>query len=188
MPPSRIEVRRPSLEDVFVSIVEGGAALAADDTSRLRAALRTAAEGVRWAMKKIFYVASREFTSTVMTKGFILGMLITPLILGLVVVVFPRMIDRKPPRIEGQIAVIDPTGQVSDGIRDYLRPDQFAERAGREKRKVTEAMPQALKAAAASPEAQAAMKRSLDAAVGDAPRLDVVVLDPSVGLEDARLS
>jgi ABC-2 type transport system ATP-binding protein len=45
MPPSRIEVRRPSLEDVFVSIVEGGAALAADDTSRLRAALRDGSGG-----------------------------------------------------------------------------------------------------------------------------------------------
>jgi len=40
MPPSRIEVRRPTLEDVFISIVSGGAALAGDDHTRLRAALR----------------------------------------------------------------------------------------------------------------------------------------------------
>jgi ABC-2 type transport system ATP-binding protein len=38
--PSRIEVRRPTLEDVFISIVSGGAALAADDSTRLRTALR----------------------------------------------------------------------------------------------------------------------------------------------------
>ncbi len=38
--PSRVEIRRPTLEDVFVSIVSGGAAAAADDDARLRAALR----------------------------------------------------------------------------------------------------------------------------------------------------
>jgi ABC-2 type transport system ATP-binding protein len=41
--PSRLEVRRPTLEDVFVSIVSGGAAPAADDDARLRAALRNGA-------------------------------------------------------------------------------------------------------------------------------------------------
>jgi ABC-2 type transport system ATP-binding protein len=40
--PARIEVRRPTLEDVFISIVEGGASQAGDDTARLRATLRDA--------------------------------------------------------------------------------------------------------------------------------------------------
>jgi ABC-2 type transport system ATP-binding protein len=38
--PSRVEIRRPTLEDVFVSIVRGDAAAATDDDARLRAALR----------------------------------------------------------------------------------------------------------------------------------------------------
>ncbi|RPJ64588.1 MAG: DUF4162 domain-containing protein, partial [Acidobacteria bacterium] len=38
LPPSRIEVRRPTLEDVFIQIVTEGAA--SDDLSKLRAALR----------------------------------------------------------------------------------------------------------------------------------------------------
>ena len=37
--PSRIEVRRPTLEDVFVSIVAGGAIAVGDNADRLRAAL-----------------------------------------------------------------------------------------------------------------------------------------------------
>jgi ABC-2 type transport system ATP-binding protein len=45
--PARVEVRRPTLEDVFVSIVSGGAAAATDDDSRLRAALRDGAQEVR---------------------------------------------------------------------------------------------------------------------------------------------
>jgi ABC-2 type transport system ATP-binding protein len=38
--PSRIEVRRPSLEDVFVAIVDGTSPVAAEERSRLRASLR----------------------------------------------------------------------------------------------------------------------------------------------------
>jgi ABC-type uncharacterized transport system ATPase subunit len=44
---SRIEIRRPTLEDVFVSIVTGGASAAADDDARLRAALRDGGSEVR---------------------------------------------------------------------------------------------------------------------------------------------
>ena len=33
-------------------------------------------------MKKILYVAGREFMATVMTKGFVFGMLVTPAIIA----------------------------------------------------------------------------------------------------------
>jgi ABC-2 type transport system ATP-binding protein len=45
--PSRVEIRRPTLEDVFVSIVTGGASAAVDDDARLRAALRDGGQEVR---------------------------------------------------------------------------------------------------------------------------------------------
>ena len=45
--PSRVEIRRPTLEDVFVSIVTGGASAALDDDARLRAALRDGGQEVR---------------------------------------------------------------------------------------------------------------------------------------------
>jgi ABC-2 type transport system ATP-binding protein len=45
--PSRVEIRRPTLEDVFVSIVTGDASAAADDDARLRAALRDGGQEVR---------------------------------------------------------------------------------------------------------------------------------------------
>jgi ABC-2 type transport system ATP-binding protein len=43
--PARIEMRRPTLEDVFVSIVTGTTATSDDDGGRLRAGLRDHAEG-----------------------------------------------------------------------------------------------------------------------------------------------
>ncbi len=77
LPPARVEVRRPTLEDVFVSIVDGGAC---GRGRRRRAAAGGAARrrpgGA--AMKKILHVAVREFVATVTTKGFIFGILITP--------------------------------------------------------------------------------------------------------------
>jgi ABC-2 type transport system ATP-binding protein len=45
--PSRVEVRRPTLEDVFVSIVAGDASTAVNDDARLRAALRDGGQEVR---------------------------------------------------------------------------------------------------------------------------------------------
>jgi ABC-2 type transport system ATP-binding protein len=38
--PMRIEVRRPTLEDIFIAIVEGSAPMAGDESARLRALLR----------------------------------------------------------------------------------------------------------------------------------------------------
>jgi ABC-2 type transport system permease protein len=137
-------------------------------------------------MKKIFYVACREFKSTVMTKSFIFGMLITPVMISLVAVVFPRMINRTPPRLEGQLAIVDPTGQVADGFREYMKPDRFAERAREAKRRATEAMPKKLTGVVSSPEAQKAMQQSFDAALMVAPRLEIVSVDPSSDVEGAK--
>ncbi len=43
--PMRIEVRRPTLEDIFIAIVEGSASVAGDESARLRALLRENGHG-----------------------------------------------------------------------------------------------------------------------------------------------
>ena len=186
--PMRIEVRRPTLEDIFVAIVEGSAPAAGDERTRLRASLREnghAAGGE--AMKKILHIAYREFAATVMTKGFIIGMLITPVMIGIVVLVFPRMMNRTPPKVVGEIAVMDPTGQVTEGLRAYLRPERFVERREASSRQAAEATPEAVKkVVASSPAGQEAMQRQIAAAFGEVPQLDVVALDPGTDLEQAK--
>lgn len=139
-------------------------------------------------MKKILYVAKRDFIATVMTKGFIIGMLVTPIMIGFFVLLFPRMINRTPPRIVGEIAVVDPTGQVTGGLRAYLQPERFVERREESSREAIAAAPEALKeVAASSPKGQAAVQREINAAFGAAPQIDVVVLAPTADLEQAKI-
>lgn len=138
-------------------------------------------------MKRVLRIAGREFEATVATKGFIFGLLITPLLLLLIAVVFPRLMTKAPPKVVGEIAVIDATGRVAPGVREYLLPEALAQRF-EEKRarlnRATSAMGGGV--VAQSPQAKDAMQRSLDAALGTVPRLDVVALDPASDVEEAK--
>ncbi len=79
-------------------------------------------------MKKILYVAAREFVATVTTKGFIFGVLLTPTLVVFMSFLIPRIANETPPKIEGQVAISDPTGQIADTIEKNLVPEQFLER------------------------------------------------------------
>lgn len=138
-------------------------------------------------MKRILYVAAREFTATVMTKGFVFGVLITPAMIGLLIYFMPRLITKAPPKMEGRIAIVDPTGSVPTALGAYLSPERFAERRAKERHKIEQSTPDAVRRqAAASPAAQAAMRQSVDSALGEVPHLQVVAVDPGVNLEDAK--
>ena len=135
-------------------------------------------------MRKILYVAGREFSATVMTKGFIISMLLTPTLLAIVVLIMPRMMLKAPPKIEGQVAIIDPSGVVKDGLAAYLTPERFAERRANVRREVERAAPAALRGA--SPASDAAMRQSVDVALGEVPRLQVVELPAGSDVELAK--
>ena len=138
-------------------------------------------------MNKIFYIAGREFAATVMTKGFIIGMLIVPLVIGLAVVVMPRMMNRPTPKITGEIAIVDPTGEVTAVFRNYLSPEQFVKRRDETRKQVADATPEAVKnVTAGSPQAQAAMQHQIETALGEVPQIDVVALEPATDLERAK--
>jgi ABC-2 type transport system permease protein len=126
-------------------------------------------------MTKVAYVAGREFLATVTTKGFVLGILATPLLIGLIIFLMPRYLTKAPPKVAGQVVVIDPTGAVAGPLAAYLAPERFAERREKTKRDIEDATPEALRAQAkASPGGEAAMQRSIDTALGDVPQLTVV--------------
>lgn len=121
-------------------------------------------------MKKIFYVAWREFTTTVVTKGFILGVLITPTLLAIMAVVMPMLMNEQAPRVEGQIAVIDPTGEVAEGLRAYLLPRAIAERREESSNRVAAV---ASEQVPTMPGSDAMAKQALDALLGVVPLLEI---------------
>jgi ABC-2 type transport system permease protein len=75
-------------------------------------------------MKKVWQIASREFVATVFTKGFIIALLIMPLIGVVLVLVGPRLFGDRDFTVEGEIAVVDPTGVVLPHVRAAISARQ----------------------------------------------------------------
>jgi len=131
-------------------------------------------------MSKILHVAVREFISTVATKGFIIGVLLTPLILVIAVVVMPRLLDEEAPRVEGRVAVIDPTGEVTAGLREWIEPEAIAGRRAELTDKLDEV------ASAAPGLGGDAAGQAVQALLGEVPLLEVVELDADTDVEAAK--
>jgi ABC-2 type transport system permease protein len=147
--------------------------------------------------KKIALVAGREFMAAVTNKGFVIGLLIMPLMFALLVAAMPRLMTSSSTVVRGDVAVIDPTGRVLPALRETITPESI--RARRER-----TMTRALNATGVSGDAAArtgamvnaigaefrllgrppaadlaAEKRWLSAAAGDGPRpLALVVVKP----------
>jgi ABC-type Na+ efflux pump permease subunit len=79
-------------------------------------------------MKKILLVAGREFVATVSTKAFLIGLLIMPLMIGVSIIVFPRLLNPRSFKTQGEIAVVDPSGRAIEDVRKAFSPERVAER------------------------------------------------------------
>ena len=139
-------------------------------------------------MRKILHVAQREFLATAGTKAFIFGILVTPLVVGVLILLIPWMNRQDPPAIAGDVAVIDPTGQVAGGLAAYLEPAHIEKRRQDAYRRLQEAMPSALRSATGmgSGRGGAAGQDAVGSMLGKVPQLQVVPLDPGVRLEAAK--
>jgi len=69
-------------------------------------------------MNKVLQIAQREFVATVFTKAFIIGLLVLPAMIAIGIVVGPRLFIDRDFAVEGELAVIDPTGVVNSELRD----------------------------------------------------------------------
>lgn len=136
-------------------------------------------------MKKVLHVAVREFLATVMTKGFIIGLLVTPLIIGIMIVVMPMLLNEAPPRIEGTIAVVDPSNQVFDGLADYLQPEAIAKR----RQELEEAAAKEMEKLAQVTGDSQLQEDAMAALLGEVPQLtlDELPVDADLEKEKGRL-
>jgi ABC-2 type transport system permease protein len=71
-------------------------------------------------MKKIIQIAVREFVATVLTRAFIIGLLIMPALIALGVIFGPRLFNFRNFQLQGDVAVVDPTGRVAGELRKTL--------------------------------------------------------------------
>lgn len=132
-------------------------------------------------MKKILLVAQREFLSTAGTRAFIFGVLVTPVLIGALIFILPRMMHSSPPKIVGEVAIVDPTGEVATALTAYLTPEQLARRRDADYRRLQEAMPPALRSSGGS-----RLDATLNTALGEVPVLSVIPLDPATDVERAK--
>jgi len=137
-------------------------------------------------MNKMMHVAIREFLATVGTKGFVIGLVILPLVILIMIVGMRYLFTDDAPRIEGEVAIIDPTGEVHDRVKEYLRPEAIAERRDDFQELIEENTPEELKQLSEAAQANDARGLALDAILGQVPDLDVVELPTSTDPEQAK--
>jgi ABC-2 type transport system permease protein len=134
-------------------------------------------------MKRIWWIAWREFSATVTTKGFILGILVTPIIIAVMVVVMPILMDETPPRVEGELTVLDSTGVIVDDIAAWLAPEAVARRAGELAEAIDEAMPDAVRVLGDQVGQGDMADQALEAILAGVPDIEVVPLPVDTDLE-----
>jgi len=72
---------------------------------------------------KILQVARREFLATVTTKGFLVGLLLVPAMLAIGATVVPKMMRQRQKPVEGEVALVDPTGMIATPLAAALQPE-----------------------------------------------------------------
>ncbi len=122
-------------------------------------------------MRRIIHIAVRDFVATMASRGFIIGLLIMPAIIALGVVVGPRVFNLRNFQMNGEVAIIDPTGLVAAELRTVLEPRKIAERRSEEVRQALEQSPESMRQlAGSSPSGDTAIA----AVLGPIPRVQLV--------------
>jgi len=120
-------------------------------------------------MKRVWLVAQREFLAAVMNKGFVIGLLVMPVVVGLLIMVMPRLMRAQGSQIRGEVAVIDPTGQIVDGLRAALTPEAITKRRTDVARRALENAPAPVRDVAGE-----SSNAAIEQAMGAAPALTLV--------------
>lgn len=80
-------------------------------------------------LSKVFRVAGREFASTAMTKGFIIGALVMPAAIGaLMPLIILLTMSAQPPADTGTVYVLDRSADVTETLSDRLAPENVEAR------------------------------------------------------------
>ncbi len=137
-------------------------------------------------MSKILQIAWREFVSTALTKGFMIGLVAVPVMMLMAMLAVPLLTNFKTPAVRGEVAVLDLSGAGIDArLAETLSPEAFAERRRRTQARIDAVMPDAIRGLQGGAQAQA----GIDTALGEVPTLRVTTLssDADLDAEKSRL-
>lgn len=140
-------------------------------------------------MNKIFTVAWREFSATVFTKGFILGIVMAPVMLAIVAGAVALMKDQKGPQIVGSVAIVDRTGLLKDRIIFNFSEAGIEKERGEDRQKAREEMERAQKRGmqpGTQGQADAALAIAKAASSGDGPKLSLEFIAPEASVDEAK--
>jgi ABC-2 type transport system permease protein len=131
------------------------------------------------SLRRIGLVAGREFMAAVANKGFVIGILLMPTLIAMMATVFPRVTSSRVQAIRGEVAVIDPTGQVAGPLRAALTPAAISARWLEGAKRAFENTPAVVRdAATGSP--------AIERAVGTAPDLTIIERPVSGDLQQEK--
>jgi ABC-type Na+ efflux pump permease subunit len=86
----------------------------------------------------------------------------------------------------GEVAIVDPTGELFVGIGAYLKPESMARRRGLLKEFADGQIPAQIKQLTTAPGQAEARRNAIDAILGEEPQLDVVELDVHTDVDKAK--
>lgn len=79
-------------------------------------------------MGRIWMVATRDFVATVLSRGFLVGILMMPMLVLLFSTLVPRILSSQSPQLHGEVVVIDRSGSTVAELQAALRPEAIAAR------------------------------------------------------------
>ncbi len=131
-------------------------------------------------MIRIIQIACREFASTVLTKGFIIGVLLTPIIIFIAIGAIALTRNLKGPQVAGKLAVVDRTGVAATGILERFSPEAAEAERAKAKEAIGQAIDGSLQQIPMDPSQKAMAKGmvagEVDKALAKIGRIDVNVL------------
>jgi ABC-2 type transport system permease protein len=74
------------------------------------------------SLNRIGLVAARDYRATITSRGFLIGLLIMPVLLVIFFVLVPRILTSHSPQVSGEVLVIDPTGTVTAQLQHSVTP------------------------------------------------------------------
>lgn len=129
------------------------------------------------SLKRVGLVARRDFLVTVSNKGFLFGVLIMPLIMGLVISLLPKLMSSSGPQVSVEVALIDGSAAVGEVLRQELDTRQLQAAQAARNARVAEALGPAGDRAAAA----------VEAAQPQIPQFSLTVLPGEESLDDRKV-